>query len=224
MSKKILVISAHPDDETLGCGGTLLRHKSQGDELYWLILTNINDEDVWGKERILSRQEEIKQVALRYGFNKTIKLDYDTTKLDQVPLGELTGKVSDTLKLYTPQVIYLHNRSDIHTDHRVSFDAIISACKSFNNPFLENVLMYETISETDFAPPLQENAFIPNYYVNISDFIDQKLGVMRTYTSEIKEHPFPRSEKNIRALATYRGAQCGMDAAEAFMILKLIWK
>lgn len=224
MNKKVLVISVHPDDETLGCGGTLLKHKSNGDQLVWLIITNINDKDVWGADRINSRQKEIKQVALRYGFEETLKLDYDTTSLDQVPAGELIKKISEVYKKYKPQVVYLHNRSDIHTDHKFSFDAIISASKSFNNPFLENVLMYETISETDFAPALQENAFIPNYFVNISDYIDQKIEIMKIYGSEIKNHPFPRSEKNIRALATQRGAQCGADAAEAFMILKLIWK
>ncbi len=84
--------------------------------------------------------------------------------------------------------------------------------------------MYETLSETDFSPALQENSFAPNYFVDISSFIDKKNEIMKIYSSEIKEHPFPRSERNIRALATYRGAQCGVDSAEAFMILKEIWK
>ncbi len=224
MNKKVLVISVHPDDETLGCGGTLLKHKSHGDQLIWLIITNINDKDLWGTDRINTRQQEIKQVAIRYGFEETIKLDYDTTTLDQVPIGELINKLSEVLRKHKPQIVYLHNRCDIHTDHKFSFEAIISASKSFNNPFLENVLMYETISETDFAPALQANAFTPNYFVDISDHIDQKIEIMQIYASEIKKHPFPRSEKNIRALATQRGAQCGVNAAEAFMILKLIWK
>ena len=221
---KILVISVHPDDETLGCGGTLLRHKAEGDSVFWLILTNINAENVWGIDRINSRQNEIYTVSNIYGFDQTIKLDYDTTKLDQISLGELTGKISKIIKEVKPEVIYLHNRSDVHSDHRVSFDAIISATKSFNNPFIKKILMYETISETDFAPALQENAFIPNYFVDITSFLEKKIEIMKIFSSELKEHPFPRSERNIEALAVNRGAQAGVEYAESFMILKEIWK
>lgn len=224
MSKTVLAISVHPDDETLGCGGTLLKHKSCGDKLYWLILTNISNEQIWGKEFIGKRQEEIAQVSSSYGFTETVKLNYETAELDQLPLSELTNRISEVIKRIQPDTIYLHNRSDIHSDHRVSFDAIMSSVKSFNNPFIEEVLLYETISETDFAPPFQENAFLPNYYVDISDFIDEKIEIMKMYSSEIKEHPFPRSERSLRALATLRGAQCGVDSAESFMILKKIWK
>jgi N-acetylglucosamine malate deacetylase 1 len=222
--EKVLIISTHPDDETLGCGGTLLKHVKNFDDVFWLILTNINDEKIWGKERIEQRQLEIEKVTSLFGFKKILKLNYDTTKLDQLPLDELTKEISHVIKEVKPEVIYLHNRSDVHSDHRISFDAIISATKSFNHPYIKKVLMYETISETEFAPALQENAFIPNYFVDISEYIDKKIEIMRIYKSELKEHPFPRSERNIRALATFRGAQCGVDSAEAFMILKEIWK
>lgn len=221
---KVLIIAVHPDDETLGCSGTILKHRDNGDENHWLILTNINNEKVWGLERIIQRQKEIMFVSEKYDFASTTKLDYDTTKLDKIPLSELTQKISEVIKKIMPDVIYLHNRSDVHSDHRVSFDAIISATKSFNNPFIKKILMYETISETDFAPALQENAFIPNYYIDISKYINEKIDIMRVFSSELKEHPFPRSEKNIRALATYRGAQCNSEYAEAFMLLKEIWK
>lgn len=221
---KVLVISVHPDDETLGCGGTILKHKDNGDDNYWLILTNINEENIWGIERINQRQKEIESVQEKYGFTETIKLDYNTTKLDELPYGELTEKISQVTKSIQPDIIYLHNRSDVHSDHRISFEAIISAIKSFNNPFINKVYMYETISETDFAPALQENAFLPNYYVDITNYMDKKIEIMKIFSSEIKEHPFPRSEKNIRALATFRGAQCNSEYAEAFMLLKEIWQ
>ncbi len=221
---KVLIISVHPDDETLGCGGTIFKHADNGDKLYWLILTNINKAEVWGKEKIIKRQIEIEKIADLYGFEKTYKLDYDTTELNKVHTGELISKISDVIKGIQPEIISLHNRSDVHSDHRISFDAIMSATKSFNNPFIKKILMYETISETDFSPALQENSFIPNYYVDISKYINKKIEIMKIYSSEIKEHPFPRSERNIRALATYRGAQCNSEYAEAFMLLKGIWK
>lgn len=222
--KNVLVISVHPDDETLGCGGTILRHIKFHDEVSWLILTNINDEKIWKKERIEQRQIEIEKVAALYSFHKTIKLNFDTTRLDQIPLGKLTEEIANAIKEIKPAIIYIHNRSDVHSDHRISFDAIISATKSFNHPYIEKVLMYETISETEFAPALRENAFMPNYFVDISENIDNKIKIMKVYQSELKGHPFPRNERNIRALATFRGAQCGVDSAEAFVILKEIWK
>lgn len=222
--KNVLIISVHPDDETLGCGGAILKHVKNVDDVFWLILTNINDEKIWGEKIIKQRQLEIEKVASLFGIKRTIKLNFDTTKLDQLPLGKLIEEISHVIKQIKPEIIYLHNRSDVHSDHQISFDAIISATKSFNHPYIKKVMMYETISETEFAPSLQENTFIPNYFINISEFIDKKIEIMRIYQSELKEHPFPRSERNIRALATFRGAQCGVDSAETFMILKEIWK
>jgi len=220
----VLIYSVHPDDETLGCGGTILKHKAHGDTIHWVIITNIIDAKVWGDARIKLRQKEIDQVAQKYGFDSVTKLDFDTTQLDTLPLARLTESISDIHKNIKPERIYLHNRSDVHSDHKVSFEAIMSASKSFNHPYIQAIFMYETISETEFAPALQENAFMPNYFVDISEFVDKKSEIMKIYKSELKEHPFPRSERNIRALATFRGAQCGVDSAEAFMILKEIWK
>ena len=224
MEHRIIFFSVHPDDETLGCGGTILKHKKESDKIYWIILTNISDEKVWTKKKIKERQEEIDNVSLKYGFEEVFKLNYDTTRLDEVPLGEFTKSISERIKEIQPETIYLHNRSDIHSDHRVSFNAILSASKSFNHPYVKKVLMFETISETEFAPALQENAFVPNYFVDITAHLRQKIEIMKIFNTEIKEHPFPRSERNIEALATFRGAQCGVEYAEAFMILKWIWK
>lgn len=224
MSRRVMVFAPHPDDETLGCGGTLLKHRQSGDSIYWVIITNINDEKIWSHEQISERQNEIVLVATAYGFKDVVNMNYDTTKLDELPLGELTKNISAVIRNVQPEVIYVHNRSDIHSDHKVAFNAIMSASKNFNHPCIKNILMYETVSETEFSPALQENAFMPNYFVNITGFLEKKLELMKIYRSEIKDHPFPRSEKNIKALATIRGAQCGVEYAEAFMILRWIWK
>ena len=220
---RIVIISVHPDDETLGCGGTILKHQNNGDEIYWLIITNVKNSEVWSKEYIANRQSEIKSVAEKYNFQDVIKLNYDTTQLDQIPISDMVSKLSHIFTKYYPDIIYINNRSDIHTDHKIAFKAITSATKSFNQPSIKKLLMYETISETDFAPSLPENAFSPNYFVDISEFLEKKIEIMKIYHSEMRDHPFPRSDKNIRALATYRGAQCGVEAAEAFMIIKEIW-
>lgn len=220
MAKKVLIVSAHPDDETLGAGGTLLRHIEQGDEVYWLIITNIFEDQGFSKERIKKRQKEISEVAKAYGFRKTVKFDYPTMTLSSVSLEKLIPDISNVFGEIRPEVIYTMNRSDAHSDHRVIFNAVMACTKSFRYPFIKEVLMYETISETEFAPALPEKAFQPNCFVDISDMMERKIEIMNIFESEIGEHPFPRSERNIRALATFRGATAGVEYAEAFQILK----
>lgn len=220
---KIMIIAPHPDDETLGCGGTILKHKSTGDEIYWLIMTNISKEAGYDETKVKKRQEEIDLVASRYGFQKVYKLDYPTTRLDTTPLSEMIGKVSNDIREMQPEILYIPNRNDVHSDHKITFDVLMSAIKSFRNPFVKKVLMYETISETEFAPPLNCNAFLPNCFSDITAYMDKKLSITKIYNSEISKHPFPRSRENIKALATFRGATAGVKYAEAFMILKEIW-
>lgn len=220
MGKKVLIISAHPDDETLGAGGTILRHKKQGDSITWLIVTNISTELGFTAARVSSRQKEIERVSDLYGFKKKVKLDYPTMGLSSSSLQSLIGDISKVVQEEKPNVIYTMNRSDAHSDHRIIFDAVMACTKSFRYPFIREVLMYECISETEFAPALPEKVFHPNCFVDISDQMEEKINIMRIFDSELGEHPFPRSERNMRALATFRGAMAGVEYAEAFQILK----
>ena len=217
--KKIIVISAHPDDEILGVGGTLIKHRDNGDEIHWLIATNILESQGFSKERITSRQLEIEEVASRLEM-RVHKLEYPTMGLSSRDLLTMVPKISKIFQEVEPEIIYVLNRSDAHSDHRILFDAVMACTKSFRYPFIREVLMYECISETEFAPSLPEKTFLSNCYVDITKQMDEKIGLMRIYKSELGEHPFPRSERNIRALATFRGATCGVEYAEAFQILK----
>lgn len=217
--KKIVVISAHPDDEILGVGGTLLKHKNEGDEILWIIVTTMIESDGFSKERISLRNNEIDEVSKKMDFNEVIKLNYPTCSLSGSSLKSLVSDISEIFKKFNPQVIYSPNRSDAHSDHRIIFDAVFSCTKSFRYPSVEKVLMYECISETEFAPALNEKVFIPNYFVNITDFIHKKMDIMKIYHSEIGKHPFPRSLKNIEALSIYRGAISGFENAEAFQLI-----
>jgi LmbE family N-acetylglucosaminyl deacetylase len=220
MEKQILIVSAHPDDETLGAGGTLLRHRKQGDIITWLIVTNISTNQGFTEERVASRQQEIEQVSDLYGFAKTIKLDYPTMSLSSSSLQELISDISKVMEETKPEKIYTINRSDAHSDHRVIFDAVMACTKSFRYPFIREVLMYECISETEFAPALPEKVFQPNCFVDVSNEMEEKIEIMEIFSSEMGKHPFPRSERNIRALGTFRGAMSGVEYAEAFQILK----
>ena len=221
---KIIIISAHPDDETLGAGGTLLKHKNSGDTLAWLIVTNIFENQGYTKTKIEERQREIDTVSKKYGFSTVHKLDYPTMGLTPEIVNSMIPKISAIFSEFRPEVIYVMNRSDAHSDHRYTFDAVMACTKSFRYPFVKTVLMYECISETEFGPALPEKVFIPNYFVDITDFFKEKLQLMQVYESELGEHPFPRSLKNIEALAIFRGASVGVDYAEAFQLIKLIDK
>jgi LmbE family N-acetylglucosaminyl deacetylase len=221
---KVIIISAHPDDETLGAGGTILKHKQNGDEINWLIVTDVFENEGFSRERVLSRKLEIEKVSQKYSFNNVYNLGYPTMKLNDTILFDLVNKISNIFQALKPETIYIMNRSDAHSDHRVVFDAVMSCTKSFRYPYVKKVLMYECLSETEFAPILPERVFQPNYFVDISDFIGNKIEIMKIFESELGEHPFPRSIKNIESLAIYRGATVGVNFAEAFQLIKYIDK
>ena len=222
--KKVIVISAHPDDEILGAGGTLLKHKRSGDNLAWLIITGVDEANGFTKERVRTRELEIQQVSESIGFSKVYKLNYPTMGLNPAIVNEMIPKISSIFNEFEPEVIYVMNRSDAHSDHRYTFDAVAACTKSFRYPFIKKVLMYECLSETEFAPILPERVFQPNYFVDISDFLNKKIEIMKIFKSELGEHPFPRSIKNIKALAIFRGATVGVNYAEAFQLIKYIDK
>ncbi|WP_164668015.1 PIG-L deacetylase family protein [Virgibacillus doumboii] len=218
--KNIVVIAPHPDDETLGCGGTLLNHKQKGDNIHWIIVTKMTSKLNISSENILKRQKEISEVTYKYGFSSVHELKFPTTLLDTIPIGDIIAKISDVFLNIRPNIVYVPYRGDVHTDHAIVFDAAIACTKWFRYPFVERVLMYETLSETDFNLNLDLNGFRPNVFVNIEPYLQQKIDIMNIFDTEIEEFPFPRSVKAIKSLAHLRGAAAGYEAAEAFMLLK----
>lgn len=216
MSETVLVVAVHPDDETLGCGGAILRHVARGDRVHWMICTALDDGDGWSAERIARRAGEIEAVAEHFGFAGVHALGFPTTRLDEVPRSLLVEAMGKVVAQVRPRVVYLPFRSDVHSDHRVAYEAAFSCTKPFRYPSVERVLMMETLSETDCA----DAAFAPNVYVDVTAHMDAKVEAMGLYAGELGEHPFPRSERGIRALGTLRGATCGVQYAEAFMLLR----
>ena len=219
---RILVVAPHPDDETLGCGGTLRRHKHNGDAVHWIIMTGIGELQEYSKQRKKTRTEEIREVAEKYEFDSTHELNFPSSELDVIPQKDLIEGLAAIIKTVEPQVIYAPYWNDIHGDHGVTFDVVAACSKSFRYPFVKKLMVYETLSETEFSVRTASGDFKPNCWVNITDYIEEKIQIMKIYRDEMGEPPFPRSEKNIRALATLRGATVGHQAAEAFMILKEI--
>lgn len=216
---KTLVVAPHPDDETIGCGGTLLRRKAAGGEIAWLIVTGMSVETGWTADCVRQRDREIAAVTDLIGFNRVFNLRRHPAHLDELPKSELVEEFSAVFKEFQPEEVLVPHYSDVHTDHRVVFDATVACTKWFRYPFVKRLLAYETISETDFG--LNTNAaFRPNYFVDIGDNLERKLAAMSVYASELQAFPFPRSIEAIRALAAVRGAASGFRAAEAFELLR----
>jgi N-acetylglucosamine malate deacetylase 1 len=220
MSKKIIVIAPHPDDETLGCGGALLKHQSEGDEIHWCILTKIDSSLGYSSEQIQERSTTIESVKNLFKFHTVHFGNFATTKLDQIPLSEIITVIGSIFKKVEPHTVYVPFCGDIHSDHKIAFDATLSCTKWFRYPSIQRVLAYETLSETDQATPLENFIFSPNVFIDISKHLKKKIEIMKTYRTELGEFPFPRSEKAIEALATVRGAASGFHAAEAFQLVK----
>lgn len=218
MKNKVLIIAVHPDDETLGCGGTLLKHKANGDEIHWLICTTIDKKHDYYE----TREKEIEQVSKLYKFDTVYNLRLKTMQVDEYSMSELISNISKVVNEIKPTIVYLPFKGDVHSDHRKIFESAYSCTKSFRYPFIKKIYMIETLSETEFAPSTKEDSFIPNVFVDISEYLEEKIKIMKIFESEITNHPFPRSEKNLRALATLRGATSGCEYAESFILLKEI--
>ena len=215
---KTLVVAPHPDDELLGCGGTLLRRKAEGGDVGWLIVTRISEESGWSADRVRERDVEIEKVRTLMGFSAVYNLRLPTTRLDTVPMGQLIEKFAAVFRAFEPEEVFMPHRGDVHTDHGVVADAVAACVKWFRFPSVRRVLAYETLSETEFS--LSPAPFNPNTFVDISGYLDQKIQAMNLYESEMGAFPFPRSEEAIRCLAGYRGATAGFSAAEAFQLLR----
>lgn len=216
---KTIVIAPHPDDEVLGVGGTLLRRKAEGAKVAWLIVTAISVETGWKTEKVKQRADEIHRVTELFGFDEVFTLNFPTTQLDRLPMSDLVVGVSNAIKSFEPEEVFVPHPSDVHTDHRIVFDAVAGCTKWFRYPSVKRVLAYETLSETDFGL-CKNQGFHPNVFIDIAPFLEDKLRAMDIYASELGTFPFPRSLQAIQALATLRGAASGFMAAEAFELLR----
>ena len=218
---KTLIVAPHPDDELLGCGGTLLRRVEEGGTVAWLLMTAMTKEAGWSVTKIEQRSAEIDKVreGLHIAQHHFYALGFPTAELDQIAMSLLVKRISGVFSDFQPDEVLLPYPGDAHSDHRMTFDAASACTKWFRYPSVKRVLAYETPSETDFGIDPCKSEFKPNFFVDISEQLDQKIELMNTYESEIGEFPFPRSERVLRAMGHLRGSQAGYEAAEAFSLL-----
>jgi|SRR6185295_3765757 len=212
----ILVIAPHPDDEVLGCGGSILHHVKKGDQVFLCIATKAYAPD-WSEDFIKERAHEIEKSNAVLGISKTFFLDFPTVKLDTIPQKELNGALAAVIKEVNPHTIYIPFEADLNYDHRAVFHSSLVAARPAHSG-VKKILSYEVLSETDWAPP--SHVFSPTVYVDISKTIEGKIKAMAEYKSEVKAYPHSRSLEMIKILAQKRGAEVNMECAEAFKLIR----
>tara|TARA_B100001989_G_C24505475_1_gene447297 strand:+ start:363 stop:1025 length:663 start_codon:yes stop_codon:yes gene_type:complete len=218
---KTLVIAPHADDEILGAGGTLFKRNSKKtNSIYWLLIT-MPSEPEYEKKFILKREKQIKKIIKFVKFKGFYNLELKPTELDKIPKKKLIKKITEVINTVKPDEIFVPHLGDVHSDHKIISDIISTCTKNFRFSFIKSILAYEVLSETNFNLN-KKNYFKPNYYEDISKFLDKKIKAMKIYKSEIKKFPFPRSQETIKSLAKVRGSEISTKAAEAFEILKKI--
>jgi LmbE family N-acetylglucosaminyl deacetylase len=213
---KILVIAPHPDDEVLGCGGTIKRYVKEGNDVFLCIVTKAYTPD-WTKKYMADKAIDIKKSNAVLGFKKTHFLDLPTVRLDTISQKELNNKIDCVIKKVAPDILYIPFDGDLNLDHRLISEACLVAARPFENK-IKRVLAYETSSGA--AGGVKK--FLPTVYTDITTTLKDKLRAMSCYKSELREYPHPRSLEGITILAKRRGIESGLSAAEAFMVVREI--
>ena len=226
MSKqKVLVVAAHPDDEILGCGGTIAKHVIDGDEVHVLIVAEgvtSRDKERDGDKRkkeldnlniAAKKANDILGVSGLYYVCK-----FSCCRTDSVNLLDIIKEIEEIIDKVKPQIIYTHHSGDVNIDHRRIHEAIVAACRPVPNYLVKKLLFFEVASSTEWQPPGSSNYFMPNWFVDISDTLDLKLKALEAYKCEMRDFPHSRSIDALNFLAKWRGASVGVNAAEAFIL------
>jgi len=219
MSKKILVVAAHPDDEVLGAGGAMSKHSLNGDEVHVLILSTgltsrsgIKNEDLDQLHQSMKKAHQILKVK------STEMAGFPDNQMDELTLLTIVKRVEESVSNIKPQIVYTHNSGDLNIDHRICHQAVITSCRGLPGTSVETLLFFEVPSSTEWMTPGSGEAFTPNWFVDISENLKIKLDALKAYDSEMRPYPHPRSYEAVQALAKWRGASSGFLAAEGFML------
>ncbi|MFA6423041.1 MAG: PIG-L deacetylase family protein [Patescibacteria group bacterium] len=220
---KILVIAAHPDDEILGCGGTIARLVKEGNEAYTLILgegvtarddkrdTNVRNDEINSLKEQMNKANEI------IGVKEVITEDVPDNRFDSVDLLDIVKKIEKIKDRINPDVIFTHYCNDLNIDHKITAGAVLTATRPMVGETVKEIYSFEILSSTEWNYPL---TFSPNTYFDISKTIDLKTEAMKQYKSEIRNYPHPRSVEGIELSANYWGVRTGLKCAEAFELIR----
>jgi LmbE family N-acetylglucosaminyl deacetylase len=225
--RKILVIAPHADDEVLGCGATMANACTKGDEVFVLICTNasVGAPELFSTELIKQIRSEAVAAHRLIGIKETFFLDFPAPALDQYPRYKMSNEISAVVRKIGADTIYIPHRGDCHKDHTIIHECAMVACRPLANCTVKHVYVYETLSETEWGEPIAADFFVPVKYniFSVNEF-QKKLDAMSCFKSQLYPFPASRSLEAIEALAKYRGALVGVEAAEAFALIREIKK
>lgn len=221
----VLVFAPHPDDEVLGCGGTIARYVAEGANVYVCIVTSALPpvyDDTIAKQNGWPHNiyPEIVEAHKILGVKETFFLQFPTVQLETVPRYEFNGKIMSLVQKIEPDVVMIPHFGDMQRDHTLTSEAIMVAVRPKYENTIRYVYSYETLSETEWNIPHVANVFIPNTYVDISDYLELKKQAMNCFQSQLSDFPNPRSLQAVEALAKLRGSTMGSYAAEAFSLIR----
>ncbi|HNP17763.1 MAG TPA: PIG-L family deacetylase [Fulvivirga sp.] len=217
----ILVIGAHPDDEVLGLGGTLLKHVDNGDNVYCHLLTNgessrsVNNQ----KGAIANRINAAMEVAKIMGFMDIFFDEFSDQALDTLPITQIVKSIESYSNKINPDVVYFHHGGDLNFDHQIVYQAAITAFRPVGN-YPHTLLSYSTPSSTEWGGI--HKSFVPNYFVDITEYFDRKIRAIECYKMELRDFPHPRSVEMIKADALKQGSVVAKTMAEAFMLIRKV--
>ena len=215
---KVQVLVAHPDDEVIGCGGTIARHVKNGDTVQVVFLADGFGSRDGGNDR----SNPASGAAKFLGCNPPIFLNLPDNQLDTLPLLDIVKKIETIISRFKPDIVYTHNFSDLNIDHQITHRAVMTACRPQPGFSVKELYSFEVLSATHWQSQSMGVAFEPNYFVDISDYIGIKIGALRFYDEEMRDYPHVRSYNSIANLSKFRGNTVGIENAEAFCIERLI--
>jgi len=226
MNKVILVIAAHPDDEVLGCGGTIAKHALQGDEVYCLILgegvaARGESEALREKEKEALKQNASKAAEI-LGIKELMFRNFPDQRLDTIPLIIVIKSVEEVKQRIKPDIIYTHHQGDLNIDHQITFKAVLTACRPVKNETVREIYSFEVPSSTEWNSSDVQNFFVPDVFVDISETFNKKVDALKAYKSELREYPHPRSPEALEIIARRWGVNVGRELVEAFRLLRWI--
>ena len=224
MSPIVLVIAAHPDDEVLGCGGTLLKLARAGAEIHLAFLADgigARNPDPAQRQAELDQRRAAARAAADILGAASIHFDVlPDNRLDSIPLLDLTQRVEALIARYRPTTLFTHHVGDLNIDHHRTHQAVMTACRPQSGHPVRTLLCFEVPSSTEWQPPGSGTPFTPNWFVDIGATLDGKLAALAAYAAEVRDWPHPRSREGVQYLARWRGATLGCEAAEAFMLAR----
>jgi len=218
MSKKVLVVAAHTDDETLGCSGTIAKHIANGDSVHLLFMTDgvaSRSESEDADSRLTASQNAAKVLKV----NTLTNLDFPDNKMDSIPLLDVVKEIEYKIAELQPEIIYTHHIGDLNIDHQITHKAVVTACRPQPDFCVKEIYAFEVLSSTEWQTP-GVLPFSPNVFIDITDYIDIKKQVLEVYSEEMRQPPHSRSIDNTLRLNALRGNSVGVDYAEAFELIR----